>query len=125
MHRHRRPIPFRGPIPAGMMRISADITVSTACIPFCIAFRYACDVPQLVTRIDDEMAEAIDALIDDGEFASRSDVVRAAVLRLVDERRRRAIGDEIIAGYERSPETTEELAAAEANARAMIADEPW
>ena len=56
---------------------------------------------------------------------SRSDVVRAGILRLVDERRRGAIGDEIIAGYERVPETAEELASAEANARAMIADEPW
>ena len=82
-------------------------------------------VPQLVTRIDDETAAAIDALVDDGEFASRSDVVRAGILRLVDERRRRAIGDEIIAGYQRVPETPEELAGAEANARAMIADEPW
>ena len=82
-------------------------------------------MPQLVTRIDDETAAAIDALVDDGEFASRSDVVRAGILRLVDERRRRAIGNEIIAGYERVPETAEELARAEANTRAMISDEPW
>jgi hypothetical protein len=27
MHRHQRPIPFPGPIPAGMMRISADIPI--------------------------------------------------------------------------------------------------
>ena len=27
MHRRPRPIPFPGPIPAGMMRISADIPV--------------------------------------------------------------------------------------------------
>ena len=91
----------------------------------CIAVCYAFVVPQLVTRIDDETAVAIDALVDDGEFASRSDVVRAGIRRLVDERRRRAIGDEIIAGYQRTPETDEELASAEANARAMIADEPW
>lgn len=91
----------------------------------CIAPRYADDVPQLVTRVDDETAAAIDALVDEGEFASRSDVVRAGIFRLVDERRRRVIGDEIIAGYERAPETAEELARAEANARAMIADEPW
>ena len=98
---------------------------SSPCIPICIAFRYTHVVPQLVTRIDDETAAAIDALVDDGEFASRSDVVRAGILRLVDERRRRAIGDEIIAGYQRVPETPEELSRAETNARAMIADEPW
>jgi Arc/MetJ-type ribon-helix-helix transcriptional regulator len=95
------------------------------CIPIRIAYCYARVVPQLVTRIDDETAAAIDALVDDGEFASRSDVVRAGILRLVDERRRRAIGQEIIAGYQRTPDTPEELARAEANARAMIADEPW
>ena len=95
------------------------------CIPFCMTSCYADLVPQLVTRIDDETAAAIDALVDAGDFASRSDVVRAGVLRLIDERRRQAIGDEIIAGYQRTPETVEELAAAEANARAMIADEPW
>ena len=82
-------------------------------------------MPQLVTRIDDEMAAAIDALLADDEFASRSDVVRAGIVRLIDERRRRAIGEEIVAGYQRAPETAEELAAAEANARAMIVDEPW
>ena len=95
------------------------------CIPLCIPVRYADLVPQLVTRIDDETAAAIDALVEAGDFASRSDVVRAGVLRLIDERRRQAIGDQIVAGYQRTPETVEELAAAEANARAMIADEPW
>jgi Arc/MetJ-type ribon-helix-helix transcriptional regulator len=95
------------------------------CIPFCMTLRYAHSMPQLVTRIDDETAAAIDQLVGDGDYSSRSDVVRAGVLRLIDERRRRAIGDEIIAGYERNPETAEELAAAETNARAMIADEPW
>ena len=95
------------------------------CIPICNASCYAPAMPQLVTRIDEETAAAIDALVDDGEFASRSDVVRAGILRLIDERRRRAIGHEIVAGYQRVPETAEELAAAEANARAMIADEPW
>lgn len=95
------------------------------CIPLCMTACYAGLVPQLVTRIDDDTAAAIDALVDAGDFASRSDVVRAGVLRLIDERRRQAIGDEIIAGYRRTPVTAEELAAAQANARAMIADEPW
>ena len=63
-------------------------------------------MPQLVTRIDDETAAAIDALVDEGEFASRSDVVRAGILRLVDDRRRRAIGGQIIAGYERALRAT-------------------
>ena len=80
---------------------------------------------QLVTRIDDEMADAIDALIATGAFATRSDVVREGVTRLVDERRRQTIGDQIIAGYDRLPETPDELRQAEAAGRAMIDDEPW
>jgi Arc/MetJ-type ribon-helix-helix transcriptional regulator len=87
--------------------------------------RYARVVPQLVTRIDDDTIAAIDALVDTGDFASRSDVVRSGVVLLIDERRRNAIGAEIIAGYRRMPETAGELAAAEAKGRAMIADEPW
>jgi Arc/MetJ-type ribon-helix-helix transcriptional regulator len=80
---------------------------------------------QLVTRIDDEMADAIDALVESGEFTSRSDVVREGIARLVDDHRRRAVGDQIIAGYERRPETPDELRQAAAAARAMIDDEPW
>jgi len=91
----------------------------------CNAELYAEFMSQLVTRIDDEMAAAIDALIASGEFASRSDVVREGVARLVDERRRRAIGEQIVAGYDRSPETPDELRQAEVAARAMIDDEPW
>jgi len=95
------------------------------CNALCNACRYAELMSQLVTRIDDEMADAIDALIASGEFASRSDVVREGVTRLVDERRRRAIGEQIIAGYDRLPESPDELLQAEAAARAMIDDEPW
>ena len=87
--------------------------------------RYPETMSQLVTRIDDEMADAIDALIATGAFATRSDVVREGVTRLVDERRRQTIGDRIIAGYDRLPETPDELRQAEVAARAMIDDEPW
>lgn len=80
---------------------------------------------QLVTRVDEEMANALDALVAEGAFESRSAAVREGLARLIDDQRRRAIGDQIVAGYERVPETTEELARAETAARAMIADEPW
>jgi len=45
--------------------------------------------------------------------------------KLVDEQRRRRIGAEIVAGYERRPETDEELAQAERATRALIEEEPW
>jgi len=105
--------------------LEGDGEAGASCNAACNAARYAQFMAQLVTRIDEDMADAIDALIASGEFASRSDVVREGVARLVDERRRQAIGDQIIAGYDRLPESPDELLRAEVAARAMIDDEPW
>lgn len=80
---------------------------------------------QLVTKVDDAVAAAIDELVAEGQFDSRSDVVRTSLTALLDERRRAAVGAKILAGYEQAPETADELAQAEAMARSMIAEEPW
>jgi metal-responsive CopG/Arc/MetJ family transcriptional regulator len=80
---------------------------------------------QVVTRLDDELVADLDGLVADGVVASRSEGVRVALEKLVDEQRRRRIGAEIIAGYERCPETDEEIAHAERLTRASIAEEPW
>lgn len=89
--------------------------------------RYAMltDMHQFVVRMDDALAAAVDALVADGTFESRSHTVRSAVEQLVDRHRRRRIGEAIVAGYQRVPETEEELAEAEANTRQLIAEEPW
>jgi Arc/MetJ-type ribon-helix-helix transcriptional regulator len=80
---------------------------------------------QLVTRIDDDMAAAIDGLIGTGEFESRSDVVRQGISALIEYRHRAKVAAAIIDGYERLPETDAELDRARSAAIAMIADEPW
>jgi Arc/MetJ-type ribon-helix-helix transcriptional regulator len=80
---------------------------------------------QLVVKVDDRVVAAIDELVAEGEFDSRSDVVRSSLTAFLDERRRAAVGAQILAGYERAPETADELARAEAMARSMIAEEPW
>jgi Arc/MetJ-type ribon-helix-helix transcriptional regulator len=80
---------------------------------------------QVVTRLDDQLVADLDSLVAAGDFASRSEGVRVALERLVDEQRRRRIGDEIVAGYERYPETDQEIARAERATRASIAEEPW
>ncbi|HXM86897.1 MAG TPA: ribbon-helix-helix domain-containing protein [Solirubrobacteraceae bacterium] len=80
---------------------------------------------QVVTRLDDKLVADLDGLVADGVIASRSEGVRVALEKLVDEERRRRIGAEIVAGYERCPETDEELAQAERATRASIAEEPW
>jgi metal-responsive CopG/Arc/MetJ family transcriptional regulator len=80
---------------------------------------------QVVTRLDDKLVADLDGLVADGVVASRSEGVRVALEKLVDEERRRRIGAEIVAGYERCPETDEEIAQAERATRALIEEEPW
>ena len=80
---------------------------------------------QLVTRIDDDLAREVDALVLEGVVQSRSDAVRHALRTLVDRHRRRRIGEAIVAGYENRPQTADEVSWADDAAVRMIADEPW
>jgi Arc/MetJ-type ribon-helix-helix transcriptional regulator len=82
-------------------------------------------MPQLVTRIDEEMAKALDALVADGVVASRSEAVRLGLRVLVERHRRALVGESIAAGYERRPQTAGEVGWADAATVAMIAEEPW
>jgi Arc/MetJ-type ribon-helix-helix transcriptional regulator len=90
-----------------------------------IAERYAQRMPQLVTRVDATLIDGVDELIAAGVVATRSDAVRLGLQRLIDRHRRDEIGRQIVEGYERIPETEEELAWADASAKAMIEEEPW
>ena len=80
---------------------------------------------QLVTRVDDELVAQLDEMVESGEVKSRSDAVRSALEAMLDQRRRRLIGEAIVEGYRRIPETEEELRSAEGNLRDMIAEESW
>lgn len=80
---------------------------------------------QIVTRLDDDLADAVDQLVVAEVVQSRSDAVRIGLQRLVDEHRRAAIGRSMLAAYERQPQTRAELAGIERASRQMIADEPW
>ncbi len=80
---------------------------------------------QFVTRVDDLLARAVDDLIEAGVFETRSEAVRAGLDVIVDRERRRLIGEQINAGYERVPESEEEMADAHRRGRAMILEEPW
>lgn len=80
---------------------------------------------QLVTRIDDDLAAQLDALVEEGIVQSRSDAVRRALAEMLDRHRRRKIGEAIVEGYRRLPQTEEELAWADAAAVRMIEEEPW
>jgi len=82
-------------------------------------------VSQLVTRIDDDLAREVDALVSEGVVESRSDAVRQGLRELVDRHRRRRIGEAIVEGYRRQPQTEEEIGWADEATVRMIAEEPW
>lgn len=80
---------------------------------------------QLVTRIPDEVAEAIDDLVAARVFASRSDAVRAGLDAVIDRERRAAVGRAIVDGYRRVPQDDDDPEWSDAASAAMIAEEPW
>jgi Arc/MetJ-type ribon-helix-helix transcriptional regulator len=80
---------------------------------------------QLVTRVPDTVAAAVDDLVRAGVFSSRSEVVRAGLDAVVERERRAAVGRSIVDGYRRIPQDGDDLAWPDAATAAMIAEEPW
>lgn len=80
---------------------------------------------QLAARFEPELVAEVDALVEAGQFESRAEALRHALIAYLDARRRQQIGEAIADGYRRVPQTAEEIAGAEASARAMILEEPW
>ncbi|HXE43949.1 MAG TPA: ribbon-helix-helix domain-containing protein [Conexibacter sp.] len=80
---------------------------------------------QLVTRVPDDVAKAVDGLVQARVFSSRSDAVRAGLDAVVERERRAAIGRAIVDGYRRVPQDDDDLAWPAAATAAMIAEEPW
>jgi metal-responsive CopG/Arc/MetJ family transcriptional regulator len=71
---------------------------------------------ELLRRLDERAAR---------EGRSRSSLIREAIETYMVDEARDEITRQIIAGYERIPETDEEMAWAEAGVREMIEEEPW
>jgi putative addiction module CopG family antidote len=80
---------------------------------------------QLVTRVPDDLAAAIDELVREGVFESRSEAVRAGLRAMIDRRRREAVGRAIADGYRRVPQAADQLTWSDAASAAMIAEESW
>jgi Arc/MetJ-type ribon-helix-helix transcriptional regulator len=80
---------------------------------------------QVVARIPDELAGAVDDLVRAGVFASRSEAVRAGLESVIDEQRRARVGRAIVDGYRRIPQEGDDLAWSDAASAAMISAEPW
>lgn len=80
---------------------------------------------QLVTRVPEAVAQAVDGLVRAGVYASRSDAVRAGLEAVIERERRSAIGRAIADGYRRVPQGEDDLGWSDAATAAMIAEEPW
>lgn len=80
---------------------------------------------QLVTRVPDDVAHAVDELVKAGVFGSRSDAVRAGLETVLERERRAATGRAIVEGYRRIPQANDDLSWPDAATSAMIAEEPW
>lgn len=81
---------------------------------------------QMITvRMSPDRVERVDALVASGAYATRADVVRAAVDELLRIEEERAIDRAIVEGYTRMPPTSEEEAWAERSTLESIREEPW
>lgn len=80
---------------------------------------------QLVTRVEDDLAAAVDELVAAGVVASRSEAVRVGLEQLVDRCRREEIGARIVRGYRKRPQGEAEITWADESSVRMIAEEPW
>jgi len=80
---------------------------------------------QLVTRLDDRIVAQVDALVAEGVVRSRSEAVRIALENLLEDHRRKRVGQQIVDAYRRQPQTAGELSGLDEATRALITEEPW
>lgn len=80
---------------------------------------------QLVTRVDDHLLSQVDRLVETGEVSNRSEAVRMALRRFVEEAERRRQGDAMVRAYRDRPQADEEGSWSDAATIEMIASEPW
>jgi Arc/MetJ-type ribon-helix-helix transcriptional regulator len=80
---------------------------------------------QIAVRIPDELAESLEELVSEGRFETKAQAIRSALQTLVDQERRRKVGELIADGYRRIPQDEDELDAARRAAIRSIEQEPW
>ena len=80
---------------------------------------------QLVTRVDDKLHLAVDALASEGAVPTRSEAVRLGLEALVERHRRQQTGRALVEGYTLQPQTEDELGGLDEATRALAQEEPW
>jgi Arc/MetJ-type ribon-helix-helix transcriptional regulator len=79
---------------------------------------------QIAVRLSNDLVHRLDAAVRDGAFPSRAEAVRVALGDLLDNLRRRQVGEAIADGYRRQPQTDADVKIAEAAAIRSINEEP-
>jgi Arc/MetJ-type ribon-helix-helix transcriptional regulator len=80
---------------------------------------------QIAVRLPDRLVSALDALVADGTFDSRSEAVRHGLEALVSSTDRSRVDQAFREGFRRQPDRADELADAARLATDAINDEPW
>jgi Arc/MetJ-type ribon-helix-helix transcriptional regulator len=80
---------------------------------------------QIAVRIPDALAESLDDLVSEGRFETKAEAIRAALQTLIDQERRRKVGELIADGYRRIPQDEHELESRRRAAIRSIEQEPW
>jgi Arc/MetJ-type ribon-helix-helix transcriptional regulator len=80
---------------------------------------------QIEVRIPNALAKALDDLVSEGMFETKAQAIRAALQTLVDQERRRRMGELIADGYRRIPQDEDEVEPARRAAIRSIEQEPW
>jgi Arc/MetJ-type ribon-helix-helix transcriptional regulator len=80
---------------------------------------------QIAVRLPEEQLAVLDDLVARGAYATRAAAVRAGIEAVLELDRRRQADRTIVDGYQRTPPTDAERAAAIASLREAIAEEPW
>jgi len=105
---------------------NADENVDAVAPELGIPKRYAQRMTiQIAVKLPDSVVLEIDALVDDGRFASRSDAVRRGLSLMIERSRADLVDRSFVEGFTRQPERAEELDDARRLAIEAIHDEPW
>jgi metal-responsive CopG/Arc/MetJ family transcriptional regulator len=80
---------------------------------------------QLAIRLPDDLLRDLDWVVIRLDYDSRAEAMRDALIRLVDQERRRQIDEQYIEAYTRMPQTEEEMADIPFQSWDLDGDDDW
>jgi metal-responsive CopG/Arc/MetJ family transcriptional regulator len=80
---------------------------------------------QLAIRLPDDLLRDLDWVVLRLNYDSRTEAIRDALLKLIDQERRREIDEQYVEAYTRMPQTEEEMADIPFQAFDLEGDDDW